>query len=200
MHSRPRAHASSEGFRNLATITDLLGKWRQGDQEALSNLMAQLNGQLRELARIQFMRERADHTLQPTALINELYLKLIDGVHIRWSDRNHFFAVSASIMRRILVDHARKKSRRVESGRRFSLTLADQLFPQFQNVDLIDLDRALTRLKHIDEHQHRVAELRLFAGLSTPEIADFVGVTQRTIQRKWAAARIWLYAHIQDRL
>lgn len=181
----------------MTTITTLLGHWRQGDSEALSKLMTMLNDPLRELAKARLGKERANHTLQPTALINELYLKLDQGVGIDWANRSHFFAVSASIMRRILVDHARKHHRSVQADQRLSLTLAEQLLPQLPNIDLLDLDRALDRLNKIDDMQHQIVELRLFAGLSTSEIASVLSVTQRTIQRKWQVARIWLHAQLK---
>lgn len=179
-------------------ITRLLIDWRSGDQQSLPKLMTALQDQLRMMAHQRFSRERISHTLQPTALVSELYLRLQQGVEVDWRDRAHFFAVSASIMRRILVDHARKFIRSSGSGERLSMTMAEALLPEVKDeVAILDLDKALNKLKETDESQHEVVMLRFFGGLTMEEIAAVTGTTERTIQRKWAAARVLMLAYLK---
>lgn len=179
-------------------ITQLLLNWRKGDGNSLPQLMHALSEQLLRIAEIQFARERADHTLEPAALISELYLRLEKGVEIDWKDRSHFYAVSATIMRRILVEHARRYANAWQKEKRESLTLAEALLPEAgQELEVLDLDRALTALEAIDEAQHRVVMLRFFGGLGVEEIAEVMGVNRRTVHRKWTTARVWLLGYLK---
>ncbi len=180
-------------------ITKLLVNWRQGDEDSLPQLMTSLQEHLRSLAQRQFNRERSNHTLQPTALVSELFLKLQAGIKVDWRDRAHFFAVSATIMRRIMVDYARKHARSNQNGEQVSLTLAEDLLPESpQDLCLLDLDRALDSLESLDQTQHQIVVLRFFGGLTNDEIAEAMGVTERTVQRKWKAARVWLMAQLKE--
>lgn len=185
----------------MSTITSLLHDWRMGNNDALNRLMTELQIELRELARIQFFRERLNHTLQPTALVNELYLKLAAGIAIDWKDRAHFYAVSATIIRRILVEHARKRERSLEKEGRLSLTLAEDLLSGTENHhDLLELEGALTQLEKAQPMQFKVVELRFFGGLTVVEIAEVMGISERTVRRKWSAARIWMLAELTGAL
>ena len=179
-------------------ITRLLVNWRRGDEESLPRLMTALQSHLRKLANIQFSRERANHSLQPPALVGELYLRLRSGVNIDWKDRAHFFAVSSNIMRRILIDYARKRERSLEKDQKITLSQANELLPETGNhLGLLDLDRALEELKDLNEAQHRVVILRFYGGLTMEEIGEVMGMTERSVQRKWAAARVWLLARLK---
>lgn len=179
-------------------ITRLLLDWRAGNGESLQALMHKLSEQLMRLAEIQFARERLDHTLEPAALISELYLRLEKGVSINWTDRSHFYAVSATIMRRILVEYARKRSNAWQKDKKESLTLVENLLPEAgMELEVLDLDRALIALEKVDETQHRIVMLRFFGGLGVEEIAEVMGVTRRTVHRKWTTARVWLLGHLK---
>ena len=156
--------------------------------------------ELRRLARAYLSRERNDHTLQATELVNEAYLRLA-GSNIEWGDKTHFFAVAARAMRRVLVDHARARGRTKRMGQLQRVTLADGLGGT-QEIDLerlLDLDDALERLAARDERQARVVELRFFAGFTVPEVADALGVSKRTVEGDWAHARAWLHRELDSR-
>lgn len=188
----------SNGFLPVGgeQATLFLQAWRNGDEEALGKLIDLVYSELYQLARLRFVNERTDHTLQPTALINELYMRLLGEQSLVWQDRAHFLGVAAHMMRRILIDHARKQraARRGDGVR--DLTLENVIFSGGDSdglVDLLALDEALTQLGETDEVQARVVELRYFAGLTVEETAEVLGVTDRTVKRKWAAARAWLF-------
>jgi RNA polymerase sigma-70 factor (ECF subfamily) len=175
-------------------VTQLLVDWSKGDQAALDKLMPLVYSELRRLASNYLRRERAGHTLQPTALVNEAYLKLIDQRNAQWQNRAQFFGISAQLMRRILVDHARQHQAAKRGGadqQRLSITSAEQLVQQPQ-VDLLALNEALDELATMDPQQSRVVELRFFGGLSIEETAEVLGVGHATVERDWKMARAWL--------
>lgn len=176
------------------SVTQLLVDWSQGDQAALDRLMPLVYSELRRLAANYLRRERVGHTLQPTALVNEAYLKLIDQKNAKWQNRAQFFGISAQLMRRILVDHARQHQAIKRGGadqQRLSVTSAEQLVEQPQ-VDLLALNEALDELAAMDAQQGRVVELRFFGGLSIEETAEVLGVGHATVERDWKLARAWL--------
>ena len=178
-------------------VTRLLLAWRDGDEGALARLMPVVYDELRRLAASYMRRERPDHTLQATALLNEAYLRLIDQTRVAWQGRAHFFGIAARMMRRILMDHARQHRavKRGSGGRK--LPLEDALeTPVRQDVDLLSLDEALTRLEEIDPRQSRVVELRFFAGLEVTEVAEVLEISPATVKREWAVARAWLHREI----
>ena len=185
-------------------ITELLIAWRSGDRDALDRLFTRVYDELRRIAHRRLGRERDDHTLATTALVNEAYLKLVDQTRAHWSDRAHFFAVAATAMRRILVDHARqhRARKRGAAPERVKLddeVLADAALVADQRADtLLALEDALTRLAEVDERVSRVVELRFFGGLSEEETAQALGVTPRTVERDWVKARGWLYHALKE--
>jgi RNA polymerase sigma factor (TIGR02999 family) len=174
-------------------VTELLLRWSQGDRQALDRLMPLVSAELRRLARGHLRREAPGHTLQPTALVNELYLRMVDRARVSWQCRAQFFAFAAQSMRRILVDHARARRRAKRGGGQPTLQLHDAMgavaAPGF---DVLDLERALTSLAALDERQGRLVELRVFGGLTIAESADVLGVGIATVNRDWASATAWL--------
>jgi len=175
-------------------ITQLLIDWGNGDQEALERLMPLVYGEMRKLAGNYLRRERPGHTLQPTALVNEAYLKLIDQRNAKWQNRAQFFGVAAQLMRRILVDHARQRQAAKRGGsdqQRLSITSAERLIQQ-PEVDLLALHEALEELAKLDPQQERIVELRFFGGLSIEETAEVLGIGHATVERDWRIARAWL--------
>ena len=175
-------------------ITQLLVDWSKGDQKALDKLMPLVYSELRRLASNYLRRERPGHTLQPTALVNEAYLKLIDQKNARWQNRAQFFGVAAQLMRRILVDHARAHQAEKRGGsdqQRLSITSAERLVQQ-PEVDLLALHEALEELATLDPQQERIVELRFFGGLSIEETAEVLGIGHATVERDWKMARAWL--------
>ena len=174
-------------------ITYLLNKWKQGDKQALDKLVASIYAQLHQIAKKRLSSERPDHTLQPTALINEAYLRLANWQSIDWKNRAHFLGVTAEIMRNILVDHARKNLATKRGGDRYKVSLehlADK--PKQQDLDLVALDDALKHLSLIDPLQSKIVELRYFAGLSIEEVAEALNTSPRTVSREWTLAKFWL--------
>ncbi len=176
----------------------MLKKWSEGNQEILDKLMPLVYEELRRQASRYLRRERANHTLQTTALIHEAYLKLIDQNQVEWQNRTHFFAIAAQAMRRILVDYARERNREKRGGAAENLPLEEAAFVVSgeKSVDLVALDEALTRLAEFDERQARVVELRYFSGLSIDETADILGVSNVTVRRDWNMAKAWLHQQI----
>lgn len=176
-------------------ITEILRQWSGGKQEALDELMPLVYAELHRQAAQYLRRERQDHTLQTTALINEAYLKLIDQRHVNWESRTHFFAIAAQAMRRILVDYAKTRNREKRGGSAENLPLEEALQVQAKeekSVDLIALDKALMRLAAIDKQQARVVELRYFADLSLEETAEALHISRATAARDWSMAKAWL--------
>jgi RNA polymerase sigma factor (TIGR02999 family) len=182
---------------SVQEITRLLVAWGQGDQTALERLMPLVYEELRRLARRHMNRQRPGHTLQTTALVNEAYLRLIDASQVQWQNRAHFFAVSAQLMRRILVDFARSRKSLKRGGEAQQVTLDDSLeVPSERGADLIALDDALNTLGVMNPRQSQIVELRYFGGLSEEEIAEALKISPRTVRRDWSLARAWLYREL----
>ena len=175
-------------------ITQLLQEWSQGNQQAGDQLLPLVYEELRRQASRYLRKERANHTLQTTALIHEAYLKLIGKTQVEWQNRAHFFALAAQAMRRILVDHARERHREKRGGAAENLPLneAFQLAAKEKSVDLIALDEALNRLAKLDARQVQVVELRYFSGLSHNETAEVLGLSNATVRNDWNLAKAWL--------
>ena len=185
-----------------ADITRLLREWRGGNAEALQRLIPLVYAELHALASRYLSHERQDHTLQTTALVNEAYLKLANQRDVDWQNRAHFFGIAAQLMRRILVDHARR-DRRIKRGGGAPVIPLDDLDPAsapppVNAADAYDLDRALTRLESLDPQQGRVVELRYFGGMTIEETAEVLGLSPATVKREWSVARAWLYREITD--
>lgn len=178
-------------------ITQLLAEWSEGNQSALDELYPLVYEELHRLARRYMSRERKGHTLQTTALINEAYVRLVDQKNVRWANRSHFFAISAQIMRRILIDHARRHAyaKRGGGAKQVSLEEAAIVAPD-QASELVRLDEALKTLAKLDERRCHVVELRYFGGLSNEEIAGVLKVSENTVTRDWNLARAWLYQQL----
>jgi RNA polymerase sigma factor (TIGR02999 family) len=175
-------------------VTRLLLAWSGGDREALEKLLPLVYSELRRRAESQMRRERSEHTLQPTALVHEAYLKLVDQQGVAWKDRTHFFAVASRAMRQILVDHARRRRTEKHGGREVRLSVEDvELATEPRSLDLLALDLALDRLAALDERQSRLVELRVFAGLTIEEAADVLGCSHATVSRDWKHAEAWLH-------
>lgn len=182
-------------------VTELLRSWRQGDAEALDRLVPLVHAELRRVARSHIRREGPGHTLQATALVHEVYLRLVGLDRLTLNDRTHFFAVAAKLMRQILVDHARRKRADKRGGGATMMTLNDVApASQASMVDVIALDQALDALCARDARQCRVVELRFFAGLSIDETAQAIGVSPATIEREWVMAKAWLHRRLSVHL
>lgn len=181
-------------------VTRLLKAWGQGDEEAQEKLIEATIDELRRRAGAYLRRERQGHTLQPTALVNEVYLRLVDQASANFNDRTHFFAVAAQLMRRILVDHARTH-RAEKRGGQVQKVEIDEARDQGEEraIDLIQLDDALHDLAKLDPRQSRIVELRYFAGLTVEECAEVLGVGHATVSRDWRNARAWLQAELASR-
>jgi RNA polymerase sigma factor (TIGR02999 family) len=179
-------------------VTELLRAWSAGDASARDALMPLVYQELRRRAAVHLRRERRGHTLQPTALVNEVYLRLVDQDRAQWQNRAQFLAVVSQLMRRLLVDRARARRMAKRSGRwaRVALDERAAAAPPI-DVDVLDLDAALTRLARVDPRKTRIAELRFFGGLSLHEAADAVGVSMATAERDWQAARAWLFKELR---
>ena len=180
-------------------VTKLLRAWTHGDDRALSRLTPIVHNELRKIARRHLRGERSDHSLQATALVNEAYLRLVDCRRMRWQNRAHFFAMSAQLMRRILVDHARRQNLKRGAGfQKISLQDTVALGAPVAE-DLVALDDALRDLARFDPRKARVIELRFFAGLSVEEIAEVLKISAVTVMRDWSTARAWLYREMKGR-
>jgi RNA polymerase sigma factor (TIGR02999 family) len=178
-------------------ITQWLACWKGGDSEALERLLPLVYDELHRQAVRFFSRERAGHTLQPTALVNEVYLRLVDQHEVTWQNRAQFFAIAAQMMRRILVSHARARRAAKRGGDERRITLGDGVaVAPSRDVNLLAVDEALRRLEAIDPEKSRMVELRFFSGLSVEETAEVMGVSPRTIDRKWQTAKAWLHREI----
>ena len=174
-------------------VTQLLIKWSKGDKAALDELMPVIHSELRRLARRYMARERLGHTLQTTALINEAYLRLVDQQGVEWQDRSHFFAVSAQIMRHILVDHARKHHSEKRGVGAQKVALDDvAVANQERAAELVALDEALNDLAALDPRQSQIVELRFFGGLTVEETAEIMKIAPITVMREWRTAKAWL--------
>ena len=181
-------------------VTQLLVAWSKGDSVAFEHLAPLVEAELRQRARAFLGREAAGHTLQPTALINEAYLRLVEWRSVEWHDRAHFFAVAAKMMRRILVNHAVSRGRQKRGGHSIVVPLdeAQAVTGSGRSADIVALDGALMKLARVDERKSRLVELRFFGGLSEAEAAQVLNRSVRTIQREWSLARAWLFRELSD--
>jgi RNA polymerase sigma factor (TIGR02999 family) len=178
---------------NSQEVTKLLAQWGQGDRQALDALTPLVYNELRKLAKAYLRRERADHTLEGTALVHEAYLRLIDQRDIAWRNRNHFFALAAELIRRILVDHARARIAAKRGGNNIKLSLDEAMTPTDEkDLDLLALNDALDALARADGQQSRIVELRYFAGLTIEETADVLQISTATVKRDWVMAKTFL--------
>lgn len=180
-----------------ADVTLILHEWSDGDDAAPARLMPLVYAELRRLARGYLSRERHDHTLQPTALVHEAYLRLVDQRRVNWQNRAHFLGVAAQMMRRILVDHARSHSSKKRVAFRRKLSLDEALLTLGERAaELVALDEGLERLAQFDRRKSQVVELRFFGGLSVEETAAFLKVSEKTVMRDWQIAKLWLYREL----
>jgi len=195
------AHLNSEkgvmSAQSPEEVTQLLLAWNGGDTAALGKLMPLVYDELRKAAKRYLRREPAGHSLQTTALVNEVYLRLIDAKNVRWQDRAHFFAISARLMRRVLVEFARRRRQFKRGGEARQISIEEALaFGQEQSADIVALDDALTELARLNPRQSQVVELRFFGGLTEDEIAVALKVSPRTVRNDWRLARAWLYREL----
>lgn len=179
-------------------LTQLFISWRRGDKSALDEMTPVLYDELRRMARRMLSAERPDHTLQPTALVHEAYLRLINQHAVDWRNRAHFLGVAATMMRRILINHAKANQAAKREGFAAAISLEDAL-GVFTNpqVDLLDLDQTLDKLTALDPQQGKVVELRYFGGLSIEETAEVMGISPATVKREWGTARLWLLQQME---
>ena len=182
---------------SLQDVTQLLNRWSDGDAEALESLTPIIYSELHKIARRYMGRERVGHTLQTTALVNEAYVRLIDWKNAKFENRAHFFGVSAQLMRRILVDFARKRPKAKDTPV-YHVSLEEAAFvAEKSDADLVALDEALTELAGFDERKARIVEMKFFGGLKTEEIAKVLGLSEITILREWQKAKAWLYLQLK---
>jgi RNA polymerase sigma factor (TIGR02999 family) len=180
-------------------VTQLLGEWSNGDEGALGKLFPLVHPELHRLAHHYMSRERVGHTLQTTAVLNEAYLRLIDDTKPVWQGRTHFIAAAAQLMRHIMVDHARKNQSLKRGGGALKVTLDEgALVTETRSQELLALDEALERLAAQDPRKAHIVELRYFGGLSVAETAEFLKLSQRTVEREWTAAKAWLYRELSE--
>jgi RNA polymerase sigma-70 factor (ECF subfamily) len=185
--------------RAPSDVSRLLIDWGNGDQAALDELIPLVYAELRRLAGRYMRRESEGHTLQTSALINEAYLRLVDQKNVRWQNRAHFFGVAAQVMRRILVDHARSRSRAKRGGGMERVSLVEHVAASNQLEEVIALDVALTKLAEMDPRKSQIVEMKFFGGLTTEEVAEVLRVTSRTVDREWRKAKAWLNRAISKR-
>lgn len=180
-------------------VTQLLVRWREGDEQACDQLFPLVYQELRRLARHCLSAERSDHTLQSTALVHEAYLRLVGNDTLQTENRVHFFALAAQVMRRVLVDHARKRLAGKRGGKEaLTVTLSEAVeVAQKQPLDVMALDTALHELARVDRQQAHIVEMRFFAGLSIDETSEALGISPATVKRDWTMARAWLYRQLQ---
>ena len=187
------------GSREPSEITDLLHHLEVGDRSAVDRLFAAVYQELRNLAGRFFRKEAKGITLQPTALVHEAYLKLVDQSAVDWQGRTHFFAVAAQAMRRILVDHARRRGAAKRGGQKNRLLLEDDLVPALEpDDDVLAVDEALSKLAQVDPRQAQLVELRFFGGLSVAEAAEVLGMSKRSAEREWTMVRAWLRRELSE--
>jgi RNA polymerase sigma-70 factor, ECF subfamily len=183
---------------SASEVSQLLINWSQGDESALEKLIPLVYDELRKMAHYQMAREKPGHTLQTTALANEVCLRLLGAVEVSWQDRAHFLALSAKLMRRVLVDHARGRGRVKRGGAMIKMSLDDSLaVPVGQDTDIIALDDALSTLARVDARKAKTVELRFFGGYSVEETAKILNVSVRTVMNDWNFAKVWLLRSLQ---
>ncbi|SRR5581483_2997415 len=180
-------------------VTQILEEWRAGNPSASERLFPLVYDELRRQARRHLNRERADHTLQPTALVHEAYMRMVDQTSPQIENRAHFFGFASRVMRQILVDHAREHNAEKRGGAAQRLSLADvDLLPQQGAADMLELDEAMKKLEALDERKCHVVDMRFFGGLKESEIAEVLGVNEKTVRRDWQFAKLWLYRELSN--
>jgi RNA polymerase sigma factor (TIGR02999 family) len=179
-------------------ITQMLLELTDGNEEVVNQILPHIYDELRRLASSYLRRERSNHTLQPTALVHEAYMKLIDQTRVKWQNRAHFFGIAAQVMRRILMDHARKHTAEKRGGDAEVLPIEEEILivSHDKSAELIALDDALQQLAEMDERKAKIVELRYFGGLSIEETAEVIGVSVPTVNREWRMAKAWLYSEL----
>lgn len=183
--------------QEVTAVTELLARCRGGEKAARDQLFQVVYSELRRVARGYLKRERENHTLEPTALVHEAYVRLVNQPNASWEDRTHFFATAAEIMRHILVDHARKRVAAKRGGAEATIALSDDIRGTDQReLRLLDVDEALTKLALIDPQQSKVVELRFFGGLTIEETAEALSISPATVKREWTMARAWLHREL----
>jgi RNA polymerase sigma-70 factor, ECF subfamily len=189
----------SEPVRKPQEITQLLHAWGEGDETALDRLIPAVYGELRRIAGNFMRRQDRANTLQASALVNEAFMRLVDSNKVNWQSRTHFFAISAQLMRRVLVDAARRRNSQKRGGDRLRVTLDERVdVPAESETDLVALDEALLRLADMNPRHSRIVELRYFGGLTEQQIAETLKISERTVRRDWSLARAWLYRELQS--
>lgn len=189
-------HRNCDKMPEAGRITQLLNSYIDGDKAVLDEMLPLVYDELRRIASHYMARENAGHTLQPTALVHEAYMRLVSQRSANWRNRSQFYGLAANMMRRILVNHAvAKKAEKRGAGGKVAIDEVTLFFDE-QNLDLLDLDESLQRLAELDEEKCRVVELKFFGGLTTDEIAEFTGRSTRSIERDWLFARSWLYSEL----
>lgn len=200
------ASGGSEGIPSPSEVTQTFLRWRQGDVGALHALLPLVYEEMRRLAGSYLQKESPGHTLQPTALAHEAYLRLLDQRHVSWQNRAHFMGLAAQAMRRILTDHARRRDAQKRGGGAVHVALGDVdaadrgSEPLGEGVSAVDLDAALDQLARLDPRQAQVVELRFFTGLSIEEAAEVLAVSPATVKRDWTLARAWLHRELKGRI
>jgi RNA polymerase sigma factor (TIGR02999 family) len=182
-------------------ITQILVELKNGELTALDELLPLVYGELRRLANSYLKRERSDHTLQPTALVHEAYLRLVGQKSIEWQNRAHFFGVSARLMREILIEYARARGRQKRGGGDFKTIIAFDDAVSFGNekqLDVVAVDSALSKLEQLDERQARIVEMKFFGGMTIEEIAEVLEISPATVKREWSTAKLFLYKMLND--
>jgi RNA polymerase sigma factor (TIGR02999 family) len=188
------------GEISSAEITQTLREWNEGDEGAKERLIPFVYDELKRQARLLMSRERSDHTLQPTALVHEAFLRLSEQTGIDWQNRSHFYGIAARLMRQVLVDHARLHATEKRGNHAIHFSIDDVQIPAEERAgSILVLDEVLERLEKFDETQARIVEMRFFGGMNHQEIADSLGVSERTVGREWEAARLWLYRELNSR-
>lgn len=181
-------------------ITRILQDWNDGDQDAKERLLPFVYDELKRQARILMSRERSDHTLQPTALVHEAFLRLSDQTGIDWKDRSHFYGIASRLMRQILVDHARMHATTKRGNHAIHFSLNDVQIPAEERAgSILVLDEVLQRLEKFDDTQAKIVEMKFFGGMNNGEIADSLEISERTVGREWQAVRLWLYRELNQK-
>jgi RNA polymerase sigma-70 factor, ECF subfamily len=192
-------HRNFEAMATFGETTKLLNALSANDRSAAKPLFALVYDELHALARAYFRRQHRSHTLQPTALVNEAFLRLVDQTCVEWNSRAHFLAVAAQAMRQILIDHARGRIRTKRGGRLCRVAMDEAATPLTDsNLELLSLDEALQKLAALDERQSRIVELRFFGGMTVDEVAHVLGVSKSTVESEWRMARAWLHRELSD--
>jgi RNA polymerase sigma factor (TIGR02999 family) len=180
-------------------ITQILHDWNNGDEDAKEKLLPFVYDQLKRQARILMSRERSDHTLQPTALVHEAFIRLSEETGIEWENRSHFYGIASRLMRQILIDYARRHAAEKRGNHKVHFSIHDKVIPLEERAgSIIALDETLERLAEIDERQAKVVEMRFFGGFTNAEIAESLDISERTVFRIWSAARFWLYRELNN--